>query len=262
MKKLVTTCIITTLITSLLTSFAFAQNYEEHFEQLHNAETQSFEEEVLEDNFFVDFENSVEEPVTEVPQYIEDDDEDAWVDTSVPDGAISIKSIDDETGLMNSGIPKAGRQSSGLIVSYFMPQSNYTFEGVTYNIMANGDARVNKEFVKYLTDSWALANNYTWSKTTTVSWTFGGDVTFGEKVKTKLGLSTSRSTSHTTGTSIPADPTKFSKLAYGSDYFIQNYTVNADIKDSNGKITRTITGYERGYVKTPTSDTYIYPVYK
>jgi hypothetical protein len=77
--------------------------------------------------------------------------------------------------------------------------------------------------VKYLTGSWAKAQSYTWSEAQTTSLTFSGNVTSEAKsiVKAQLGLAGGFTTTYSVAISVPADPTRYSKLAFASDYWQQ-----------------------------------------
>lgn len=160
----------------------------------------------------------------------------------------AFTSIDDETGLATSGLPIKTRQTSGILWTYTYNEGLSV--QVTETLTATGDSTINKEFVRYLTTSWAKASSYTWSQSQSVSWTVTGDATWGETVKTKLGLSASRTTTYGVGVTIPADSSKYSKLSFKSDFFVQNYKYSMVV---NGVTTRTDTGS----VKSPTVNSYL-----
>lgn len=181
---------------------------------------------------------------------------------NIPIDALAFKSIDDETGTYTAGLPIQTRQKSGLITSYFESTSNTNLSGYKYDIYASGDSTTRKEFVRYLTGSWAKADGYTWSKSQSASWTVSGGVTFGEKIRVALGLSKSRTTTYSVAVHIPANANRESKLAFGSDFFTQDYYVNKKTINSVGTVTATVTNYDSGYVKTPTKDSYLYVIYK
>lgn len=164
---------------------------------------------------------------------------------------LSFKSVDDETGTQNAGLPPSIRirQTSGIIYEDSgWYGSSYLVERTT----ATGDSTIRKEFVKYLTGSWAPAASYTWSKSNSTTWTFGGEGTsdISEKVRIALNLSRSRTTTYDVAINIPADSTRLSKLGFASDYFKQNYKYQ---KIVDGVVTST----KNGYIKTPTKDTYL-----
>lgn len=116
---------------------------------------------------------------------------------------------------------------------------------------------ISQKFVKYLTTSWSKASSYTWSKTNTVSISGSGKSTiaFAKKVAAELGLSVSRSTSYSVAINLPADASRYSKLAFSSDYtkLVYNYKKykNTDLMSS---------GTDTYY--TPEKDTYLSVIYK
>lgn len=170
-----------------------------------------------------------------------------------------FSSTDDE-GMNTSGIPKE-RQKSGVIstIRDFIGGSQ---AGYNYIIYANGDRLSSQVFVKYLTSSWAPATLYSWSESNSCQWTYSGDVVFGEKIRVTLGLSKSRTTTYSTTITIPADSSKYSKLAFGSDYFRQFYYVDRQYLDDAGNLVNTYYQYDSGSVFTPTETTYLYVVYQ
>ncbi|MGO4344532.1 hypothetical protein AB4Z45_03435 [Paenibacillus sp. MCAF9] len=80
-----------------------------------------------------------------------------------------------------------------------------------------------KAFIRYLTGSWAKSDKYTWTETQSVALTFSTNITAdaASKVKAQFGLAASYTTTYSVGVSIPADPTKFSKLSYNMDLMQQ-----------------------------------------
>jgi len=173
----------------------------------------------------------------------------------------AFQSVDDE-GLNTPGIPIRTRQSSGLIASIRTLTSS-SLAGWEDKIYALGGDRLDHcVFVKYLTSSWAKSSQYVWGEANTATWSFTGGATFGEKVRVTLGLSKSRTTTYSASVYIPAISSKNSKLAFGSDYFMQNYTVNRSIINDAGIVTSIISSYDSGYTYTPTENTYLYIVYQ
>ena len=168
--------------------------------------------------------------------------------------SLHFSSVDDETGIANSGLPIQTRQASGIIWSKTWYQGSAK---VVEKATATGDALLEEQFVKYLTSSWAKASSYTWSQTNTASWSIssGADATVASAVRVSLGLSASRSTSYSTAVTIEADSSKYSKLGFASDYFKQNYTYTMTV---DGTVARS----ENSYIKTPTIDTYVNVYYK
>ena len=141
-------------------------------------------------------------------------------------------SVDDETGLVNAGLPSMARQATGVIWK-----------------------TLTKQRVRYLTSSWAYASSYSWSKSNTASWSFTGTSEVATKVRTTLGLSYSRTTNYTITINIPANSSKLSKLGFASDFFKQNYKY---YMYTNGVVTVA----ENSYIKTPLADTYLLVYYK
>lgn len=113
-----------------------------------------------------------------------------------------------------------------------------------------------KRFVRYLTGSWAKASSYTWSKTQSASSTVSTDVGASAKViSSKLGVSNTVSTSYSVAITIPASSTKFSKLAFYSDFNKRHVKV----WDSIGPAVFNI---KYGDHYAPTKDTYLQVVYQ
>lgn len=168
---------------------------------------------------------------------------------------LEFKSIDDETGLPTTGYPVyKNRQKSGIIYEL---SEVYVGMNLIHRATATGDSTISKQFEKYLTESWAKASQYTWSKATTTNWTYGGNITkdIHEGVRATLNLSRSRTTSYNIGVTIPADSSRFSKLGYASDFFKQDYKYELFVE---GTVTQT----ETGYIKTPTQDSYLIVYYQ
>lgn len=165
--------------------------------------------------------------------------------------SVTSNSVDDETGLQDSEVIRP-HQTSGII---YKDSGYYGSSLLVEQATATGHSNISKEFVRYLTASWAEASVYTWSKANSTSWTYGGSYTIGEKVKYALNLSTSRTTTYSIAISIPADPKRLNKLGFASDYFRQNYKYE---KIVDGKVVAT----ENSYIKTPTVNTYLLVYYK
>lgn len=113
-----------------------------------------------------------------------------------------------------------------------------------------------KRFVRYLTGSWAKASSYTWSKTNSASSTISNDVGLNAKgISSKLGVSKTVSTQYSVSIKIPANSSKFSKLAFYSDYNKRHVRVK---KYSDDYLLSNKTGYHYA----PRVDTYLQVVYK
>lgn len=173
---------------------------------------------------------------------------------AIPGEVMQFTSVDDETGLVDN-IRIEPKKTSGII------WSSTWYEGsgvkVVETATATDDKTTRKEFVRYLTGSWAQASSYTWSKSNTASWTVssGANMTAANGVATSLGLSTSRTTSYSVGITINADSSRFSKLAFCSDFFRQYYTYKMTV---NGAVTKT----SNDSIKTPMKDTYLIVYYQ
>lgn len=137
---------------------------------------------------------------------------------------------------------------------------------ITYDIKAEGSKLFHsKRFIRYLTSSWAKASKYTWSKSQSTSLTFSGNVT-GEatdNIKAQLGLSAGYTTTYSVAIDIPADSTKFSKLAFGADYYSQaiSYVRTATWWTSYGSGSYSEPRKYTTYYE-PTPETYLYAVYQ
>lgn len=191
-----------------------------------------------------------------------------------PGNVVKTQSVDDETGLINTGLPNLIPQSTKSELANLMNSNistnsvqssgiiweNKGWYGSSYVdefCSATGYSNLSQVFVKYLTSSWAKASSYTWSTANTVSWTYGGNATFdiADKVRTSLNLSQSRTTTYSVGITIQASSSKFSKLGFASDYYNQNYYY-AKIVDN------IIVATETGYIRTPKVDTYLIVYYQ
>ncbi|MCL2864688.1 MAG: hypothetical protein FWE25_04000 [Lachnospiraceae bacterium] len=165
-------------------------------------------------------------------------------------------SIDDETGIANDGLPiKQSRKVSGTI------WSSTWYAGTNLKVVekaiATGESNIEKRFVKYLTGSWAKAEDYSWSKSNSASWSISASATaeVANAVRTSLGLSASRTTTYSVTVKIPAIKTKYSKLGFANDYFRQNYKYTMTV---DGKQTQSHTGY----IDTPTKNSYLIVYYQ
>jgi hypothetical protein len=175
------------------------------------------------------------------------------------------KSIDDETGLSNSGLPVYKYQPTGGVIQPMLASGGIIWNDAGYygssylvdKAVSEGEVVSKKVFQKYLSQNWSTASQYTWTETNTVTWTYTGQGTadLAAKVKLQLGLSASRSTSYGVGVTIPADSTRFNKLGFASDIFNQFYywtkTVDGTLVDSKHES-----------IKTPLQDTYLIVYYQ
>ena len=129
---------------------------------------------------------------------------------------------------------------------------------VQYYAYFYSSEEINQEFKKYLTASWAKAENYTWSKSNTVSYSVSGDIQkeFAKKIVAKVGLNLSYTTTYSVAVTIPADSSKYSKLGFASDYTKVNFDYKVE-HIMSGETTTT-----REYVKCPGEDTYLIVYYK
>lgn len=167
-----------------------------------------------------------------------------------------FNSTDDEIGVADDGLPvRRSRQASGTIWTSTWYAGNDL--KVVETAVATSDSNISKRFIKYLTGSWTKAEKYTWSKSNSASWSKSASTTaeVATAVRTSLGLSASRTTTYSISITIPASTSKYSKLGFASDYFRQNY-----------KYTMTVGGEEtqshRGYIDTPTQNSYLIVYYQ
>lgn len=85
--------------------------------------------------------------------------------------------------------------------------------------VVSGPTKEAHKFVRYLTDSWAKASSYTWSKSNAVSSSVSSTVGISASgISSSLGISNTVTTTYTTAISVPADSSRYSKLAYYSDF--------------------------------------------
>lgn len=126
------------------------------------------------------------------------------------------------------------------------------------NVYENGYSTP-KNFIQYVSSVWAKRSQYTETSTYTVSWTRSASITLdiAEGVKAQYGLSKSVSGSLGIGSVIPADSTRYSKLALYAkfhDYYLK--CIESDIEST------TIYNTYYGDVLLPTGDLYFDVVYQ
>lgn len=116
---------------------------------------------------------------------------------------------------------------------------------------------VYEKFVKYLTASWAKASNYTWSTSVATSYSISGSYTASVKnaIEAQVVSTFSYTTNYGVGIDIPADPSRYSKLGFFSDY--KRSYVETNSTDYYTKITTTT----YNYVYEPKTNTYLNVVY-
>ncbi len=116
---------------------------------------------------------------------------------------------------------------------------------------------IKKGFVRYLTESWAKASQYVWSKSNSVEWEISGgaDVSVSKAVALKMGLSRSRTTSYGISVTIPAVKNKYSKLGFASDYTKFVYTHKRYMNDK-------LQFKKNTTLKTPKANSYLIVYYK
>jgi hypothetical protein len=80
-----------------------------------------------------------------------------------------------------------------------------------------------KAFIRYLTESWAKADNYNWSVSQSVGLTFTTSISIdaAKAIQAEFGLESGYTASYSVGISIPADSSRFSKLALRMDLMQQ-----------------------------------------
>ncbi|MGC3792155.1 hypothetical protein ABFY54_30315 [Priestia megaterium] len=120
----------------------------------------------------------------------------------------------------------------------------------------SGPKKINKR-VKYLTESWAKASSYTWSKSISSSSTISSSVGISAgAISSSLGISNSITTSFNVGMTLPASKSKYSKLAFYGDYN-QRY-VRVRLYNTQGLLYSD----KKTYHDAPRKDTYLQVVYK
>lgn len=179
---------------------------------------------------------------------------DAVPETGVEIGeSQTFKSVDDNSAAKM--VPAKTYKSGDLIYSKDLAINS----GIVQKDRAyfNSKSNLSQVFVKYLTSSWAKASSYSWSKSNSASWSVSGNVelSISRSVVSKMGLSTSRTTSYATTVTIPASANKYSKLGFASDYTKLVYTHKRYNND-------TLLYSKTETVKTPNVNTYLIIYYK
>lgn len=114
-----------------------------------------------------------------------------------------------------------------------------------------GSSYLQTNFVRYLTQSWAKAERYSWSTAQTAALSFSAGLSFEaiKSVKADLGLTSSRTYTYGVSTFIPAVKGKYSKLAfyvtynvgkvkvtkYNTLWFVGNKVYTEKVSSSTGK---------------------------
>ncbi|HZH61004.1 MAG TPA: hypothetical protein VEY70_15870 [Metabacillus sp.] len=114
-----------------------------------------------------------------------------------------------------------------------------------------------KKFVRYLTGSWAKASSYTWSKSNSASSTLSADVGISSgEVSSSIGVSNTVTTTYSVAITIPADSSRYSKLAFYSDY--NKRYVRVRLYNTQGLLYSD----KYAYHYAPRKDTYLQVVYQ
>lgn len=115
-----------------------------------------------------------------------------------------------------------------------------------------------QQFVRYLTESWAPASQYVWSKSNTASMSLSGSssLSFAQKVVSQVGLSISRTTTYSVAITIPADSSKLSRLGFASDF--DKFTYDYKTYNAAGVCIES----SMDVVNCPTSTSYLLVYYK
>lgn len=119
-------------------------------------------------------------------------------------------------------------------------------------------------FVRYLTSSWAKASSYTWQESQSSKWDYSGGLsyTFAKVARADLGITYSRTTTYSVAITIPANSSKFSKLAFGSDY--EDTPVKVEEWAGavyGGQVYNSLLETQYGTISEPQEDTYLYVKY-
>lgn len=132
-----------------------------------------------------------------------------------------------------------------------------TIQSDTAVTVVSGPTLTSKKFVKYLTGSWAKATSYTWSQSNSVSSTVSTTIGLSAAgISAGLGIANTVTTTYSVAITIPADNTRYSKLAFYSDYnkrYVKVSTFNHD-----GMLYKT----EYTYHYAPRKDTYLAVAYQ
>lgn len=114
-----------------------------------------------------------------------------------------------------------------------------------------------KKFVRYLTSSWAKASSYTWSKSQSASATISSDVGVSASgISSSLGVSNTVTTTYSVAITIPANSSKYSKLAFYSDY--NKRYVRVRLYNTQGMLYSD----KNTYHYAPSKNTYLQVVYQ
>lgn len=122
-----------------------------------------------------------------------------------------------------------------------------------------------QQFVRYLTESWAYASSYTWSKANIATIGFTGNIsdTIKGLLKSSFSLTGSYTTSYTVAITLPANSSTYSKLGFYSDFYWQDFSVKVTYSTApyhNAPVQTTVSNYSTT-AKEPTRNTYLKVVY-
>ena len=117
---------------------------------------------------------------------------------------------------------------------------------VTERVVHNYGVNYSHQFVRYVTNTWQKASQYSQTINQSVSWTVGSNLGVDIHDKARLGLNLQKTVTYSSGTTvfIPADPSRYSKLGFSSD-FVGEYFYY-DILHGSSLVSRT-----NDYFKAP-----------
>ncbi|WP_430535096.1 hypothetical protein [Listeria rocourtiae] len=136
---------------------------------------------------------------------------------------------------------------------------------VSHSMVSKSSTTYERKFHSYLTTSWAKANKYTVSKSVTATSSVSANIsTAGLKwLKANFSYNNTRTTKSSIGTTIPANSSKNSKLAFDVKYKKHTYddTTKYKFYETN---TNKYSYQTKTYRVTPTVpvDSYIYVKYQ
>ncbi len=162
-----------------------------------------------------------------------------------------IKFIDNTIINQNNMARKVGNGT------YLFSLQNIYTRRIT-NVYENGYSEP-KLLYKMLSGAWAKRSEYTESQTYSVEWNKSANISadIAKNVQLQFGLSKSVSVGYDIGSVIPADPTRYSKLALYADY----YDYYLKCVEINANATEIYNTYY-GDVLFPTGDCYFEVVYQ
>lgn len=152
---------------------------------------------------------------------------------------------------VNSKVKASGNTQEDVTIECVLCGDYYK----SYKIRYDGIAH---KFEEYLTSAWAQASQYEWSASTTTEISVTGSVNTDiiKSIVKDLTLSWSKTISYSVAITIPADSSKYSKLALYGDY--KKYYAKTERYSSTAILQETT----KHYAYDPTTEHYLKVVYK